>query len=195
MPDTGAPWNIPYVDPSDIVRDYPAADEAQALAIAAGLSLAGGLVEVKTVVKTDTQSSSVSAGGNVAVSDLTIAHSIADATHKVLLFGYVSGSQDTVFAISGALTAGGTELNLGESAGSRTRTATQNAAGATGRMSSITLIASYAPPSTASITYGVNIYNGDSTTRNLYINRSSADSDSTGLMRGSSLLLLAEVKV
>jgi hypothetical protein len=40
MPDTGAPWNIPYVEPADLVRDYPAADEAQALAIAAGLSSA-----------------------------------------------------------------------------------------------------------------------------------------------------------
>lgn len=41
MADTGAPWNIPYIEPSDIVRDYPAADEAQALAIAAALSGAG----------------------------------------------------------------------------------------------------------------------------------------------------------
>ena len=40
MADTGAPWNIPYVEPSDLVRDYPAADEAQANAIAAALSAA-----------------------------------------------------------------------------------------------------------------------------------------------------------
>ena len=41
MADTGAPWNIPFVEPTDLVRDYPAADEAQALAVAAGLSAAG----------------------------------------------------------------------------------------------------------------------------------------------------------
>jgi hypothetical protein len=44
MPDTGAPFNIPYVSPTSLVRDYPAADEAQALAIASGLTSALQLV-------------------------------------------------------------------------------------------------------------------------------------------------------
>ena len=40
MADTGAPHFIPYVEPTDLVREYPAADEAQALAGAAGLTAA-----------------------------------------------------------------------------------------------------------------------------------------------------------
>jgi hypothetical protein len=41
MPDTGLPWEIPYVDPTDLVRDYPQASEDLADQIAAGLSNAG----------------------------------------------------------------------------------------------------------------------------------------------------------
>jgi hypothetical protein len=44
MADTGAPWNIPYATPTDLVRGYPAVDEAQALAVASGLTSAFQLV-------------------------------------------------------------------------------------------------------------------------------------------------------
>jgi len=40
MADTGSPWFIPYVEPGDLVRDYPAASEALGTAIAAGLTAA-----------------------------------------------------------------------------------------------------------------------------------------------------------
>ena len=63
MGNTGAPWNIPYVEPTDLVRDYPAADEAQALAVAAGLNEALGLVAVRQVVlATDTTNRSTTSG-------------------------------------------------------------------------------------------------------------------------------------
>jgi hypothetical protein len=38
MPDTGAPWSIPYAEPSDLVRDWPALSEDVADAVAAGLT-------------------------------------------------------------------------------------------------------------------------------------------------------------
>ena len=41
MPDTGAPWNIPYVESSDLVSDWPADSLALANAIDAGLDAAG----------------------------------------------------------------------------------------------------------------------------------------------------------
>jgi hypothetical protein len=37
MPDTGAPYNIPFADPTDLVRDWPALSEDVALAIVAAL--------------------------------------------------------------------------------------------------------------------------------------------------------------
>jgi hypothetical protein len=42
MPDTGAPWNIPYVETADLVSDWPADSLALANAIAAALSDTGG---------------------------------------------------------------------------------------------------------------------------------------------------------
>jgi hypothetical protein len=41
MADTGAPWNIPFAEPSDLVRDWPALSEDVADAVAAGLTAAG----------------------------------------------------------------------------------------------------------------------------------------------------------
>ena len=49
MPDTGAPWNIPYVENADLVRDWPADSLLVANAVAAGLSAVdAGDVEVIT---------------------------------------------------------------------------------------------------------------------------------------------------
>jgi hypothetical protein len=197
MPDTGAPWNIPYVAPTDNPRLFPAADEAQALAIAAGLDAAGGLVAVKSVVKTDTQSTSMTGGSNTAITGLTISHAVADEANKVMLFAQISGDQggaaDLVF--SAALTAGTTLLNLGAAAGSRTRIAAQNYSDDTNSMSSVVLLAVHTPGSTASVDYGARMIHMSNTTLNMFINRSNSDTDSGNRARGSSVLLLAEVKV
>jgi hypothetical protein len=48
MPDTGAPWNIPYAEPSDLVRDWPALSEDVAEAVAAALPI----IQVKTATDT-----------------------------------------------------------------------------------------------------------------------------------------------
>jgi len=71
MPDTGAPWNIPFVAPTDNPRLFPAADEAQALAIAAGLSAAGYVKQVvfatDSTNRTTTSASLVSATISVTI--------------------------------------------------------------------------------------------------------------------------------
>jgi hypothetical protein len=81
MPDTGAPWNIPYVEPADLVRDYPAADEAQALAIAGGLSKA--LIKVSQVQTTTNFSTSSST--NVDLTGVTVTVTPSAATSRFLL--------------------------------------------------------------------------------------------------------------
>jgi hypothetical protein len=64
MPDTGAPWNIPYADPTDLVRDWPALSEDVAEAVADGfdaVALAGigsNLVVGSTTTTTTTTSTS-----------------------------------------------------------------------------------------------------------------------------------------
>jgi len=52
MADTGAPWNIPYAEPADLVRDWPALSEDVADAVAAGLDVASLVKQVKQVITT-----------------------------------------------------------------------------------------------------------------------------------------------
>jgi hypothetical protein len=85
MADTGAPWNIPYVEPGDLVRDYPAADEAQALAISAGLDEAIIALgpNVAQTVKTDTFTTTSASFVDITGMSVTITPS--SATSKVLV--------------------------------------------------------------------------------------------------------------
>ena len=89
MPDTGAPWNIPYVESTDLVSDWPTDSLALANAIDAGLDAAGGLVAVKHALFTGTQTNSTAAGANFAVTDLTITHTLADSANKLIISAYI----------------------------------------------------------------------------------------------------------
>jgi len=200
MPDTGAPWNIPYVEASDLVRDYPAASLALGTAIAAGLTAAGGLVEVKTVLKTDTFSASVAAGANAAVTDLSITHTLANAANKLILMAFfgAAASSATVDEAGIAIADGGTLIGVGATAGSRT------SVGAGGQVSTadsnLTVTMPhvhvvYTPGDTAAHTYTVNVVNISASSRTLYVNRSQSDADAATSPRAASVLTLMEVKV
>jgi hypothetical protein len=52
MGTTGAPWNIPYADPSDLVRGWPDLSEDVAEAVADGLDAASRVKQVKQVMTT-----------------------------------------------------------------------------------------------------------------------------------------------
>lgn len=53
MPDTGAPWNIPYVVSSDLVKDYPTDSLALANAVATGLGAAAGFDSIAKITASD----------------------------------------------------------------------------------------------------------------------------------------------
>ena len=91
MANTGAPWNIPYVEPTDLVRDYPAADEAQALAVAAGLSAAG---TVEQVVVSDFADNIVSTSSTsfVSIPNLSVSITPKSADNKIIAVMYVNGA-------------------------------------------------------------------------------------------------------
>jgi hypothetical protein len=164
---------------------------------AADVDAAGGLVAVKQVVKTDVQSSSLAGSARTAISGLTIDHAVADAANKVVLMAQVSGSssQSANVQIAAAITAGGTELNLGDAASTRTLVAGNQIAVSGERMNNLVLLAVHTPGITSSITYGVNIINVDSATRTTFVNRSEIDGTEAFYSRGSTVLLLMEVKV
>jgi hypothetical protein len=199
---TGAPWNIPYVEPSDLVRDYPAADEAQALAIAAGLDAAGGLVAVKHALFTGTQTNSTAAGANFAVTDLSITHTLADASNKLIISAYLGAAGNTsgVGNVGIAVADDGTLIGIGDIDGSRTRV---GAGGwVSGRDSDQTFIVAmpavtfvYEPDDTNSHTYTLRAINIRENTQTVYINRSQRDMNEAADQRASSALVIQEVKV
>jgi hypothetical protein len=200
MPDTGPPWNIPYVEPTDLVRAYPQASEDLADAIADGLDAAGGLVAVKHALFTGTQTNSTASGANFAVDDLTITHTLADAANKLIIFAYfgAAGHSVGVAQVGIAVADTGTLIGIGDAASSRTRVGAGGAVGAaffdeTLTMPSVTFV--YEPGDTASHTYTVRAINIAEATQTVYINRSEQDSDTPQYARATSGLVIQEVKV
>lgn len=199
MSDTGAPWNIPYVEPTDLVRSYPAADEAQALAVAAGLSAAGGLVEVKSVLKTDIFSVSLAGGADALITDLTISHAVADAANKVLVYvncGMTAGANFQQHGI--ALAFDGTLVQVATATGSRQALGSAfwtnaNSVGSGGFSIGFHYVVS--PGDTSSHTYAAHLQNGRSDTRTYFVNRATVDTDAGDNARASSSIIIMEIKV
>ena len=96
MADTGAPWNLPYPLPTDLVRDGADAIKDLAEAVAAGLDLAGGLVQIQYASRTT--SFSTTSTSLTDVTDLDVSITPTDEDHDIyVLAGFVLGqSQDSV---------------------------------------------------------------------------------------------------
>jgi len=159
----------------------------------------GGLVAVKDVLKTDTFSASVSAGGNVAVTDLSITHEVSDPANKLIIsafFGLAANSQG-IANVGLAVHDGSGLIAIGDTAGSRTSVTaggvTQNTPDdLVSTMPSANFV--YTPGS-GSKTYTVRALNLSELTRTLYINRSERNSDVVFESRAVSSLVIQEVAV
>jgi hypothetical protein len=200
MPDTGAPWNIPYVEPSDLVRDYPSDSQDLADAIADALDAAGGLVAVKHALFTGTQTNSTLTGANFAVTDLSITHTLADAANKLIISAYfgAAGSSNDLGLVGIGVADDGSLVGIGDAEDSRARVGaggrvTASGDGNTITMPSVTFV--YEPGDTASHTYTVRAINISGATETLYINRSETDGTSASNPRASSGFVIQEVKV
>ena len=95
MADTGAPWNIPFVEPTDLVRDYPAADEAQALAVAAGLSAAG---QVRQIVRATDGTNRLTSSSSFVDAQISVTITPTSANSNLLIIwsylGNTTGGSD-----------------------------------------------------------------------------------------------------
>jgi hypothetical protein len=200
MSDTGAPWNLPFPLPTDLVRDGADAIKALAEATADGLSAAGGLVAVKHALFTGTQTNSTAAGANFAVTNLSITHTLADASNKLIISAYFGAAANSEGRgqVGIAVADDGTLIGIGDAEGVRTRVGagglvspTANTAIVT--MPSVTFV--YEPGDTAEHTFTVRAFNVRTGTRTLFINRSEEDSNSVARPRASSALTIMEVKV
>jgi hypothetical protein len=200
MPDTGAPWNIPYVAPTDVVRDYPTADEAQALAIAAGLTAAGVGIGTNAVqaVRSDAATISLAAGAESASNEIEVTITPSSATSKVLLIAHVhiTSPGETVTGDTSAnitLYRSSTAVGIGAAAGSRKRVTAAAAGGQTRGASVASMTFLDSPATDLAVTYGVRFSHNSTVTRSLTLNRTLTDTDNDTFSRYISTLTAIEV--
>jgi len=200
MPDTGAPWNIPYVAGTDLVSDWPTDSLALANAIDAGLDAAtvGIGSNVVQTVKSDTFSTT--ATSYTTVTGLTATITPTTNTSKILLIAQLYlGSAATSHGFI-RIAGGNADDYVGDAAGSnRIRTAHVTWDGNSpviqlyqygGNNAAIVYLDS--PATTSATTYQVEILARSGST--IYVNRSGQDSDSDQYGRTASSLTAIEVK-
>ena len=176
------------------------ADELQVYTTDWGSVDTGGLLETKTVLKTDTFSASVTGGNNVAVTDLSITHTMANASNKLIFMAYFGAAASTNQRgdVGIAIADDGTLITIGATAGSRVRVTAggQTSDGTSnGNVSTPHIHFIHTPGDTAAHTYTLRAINIQATTQTLYVNRSSDDTDAASRSRAVSALTLMEVAV
>ena len=193
---TGAPWNIPYVEPSDLVRDYPAADEAQALAIAAGLDAAGnagiGSNVVQTVM-TDTFDSTSTSFVTITGLSATITPTSADS--KILLIAQFVTSQQAALVkdmVFYRFSGGNATDYVGDADGSRSRAAIGQFTQGDDLQYVQSMVFLDSPNTTSAVTYNVE---GRRQSANVFtVNRPQNDADDADVGRFASSITAIEVK-
>jgi hypothetical protein len=207
MPDTGLPWEIPYVDPTDLVRDYPQASEDLAEQIADKLqdlddavAAAGGLVAVKSALFTGTQTASLGGGANIAVTSLSITHTLADPANKLIIHAYIgaAGNSRELAETGLGVADDGTLIALADADGSRRRATVAGQMLSSTNTQSVTSLAAtfvYLPGDTAEHTYTVRAINATDGTRTVFINRGQTDTNNAFTNRATSAFVIQEVKV
>jgi hypothetical protein len=193
MPDTGAPWNLPFPAPSALVRDAPVQFEDLAEAVADGLTTVnvGIGTNVVQTVKTDTFSTTSSS--YVDITGLTVDITPTSATSKILIIGMVTHSATNARGVMISVTRGDTDLMVGNAAGSRVRSTVGSRHSTPGDdetwSSSIVFLDS--PNVATATTYKLRIRVGNPGTA--YVNRSQTDSDANTFQRTASSITVIEV--
>jgi len=199
MPDTGAPWNIPYVASTDLVSDWPTDSQDLAEAIADGLDAAGNAgigSNVVQTVKTDTFSTTSTSFTPVTGLSVTITPS--SDTSRILVI--VSGSVGISSGASGRpvlkVTGGNAGTFIGDAASSRTRTAmggvrAVSLSGADHLLSAITMLYVDSPATASAVTYQAEMCNSGAGT--VYLNTTGTDSTNSTYVRAASAITAIEV--
>jgi hypothetical protein len=189
MPDTGAPWNIPYAAPADLVRDWPDLSEDVAIAVAAGLDDAFSIIQIVQTVKTDTFSTTSTSLTDITGLSATITPtSNTSLVLALLTIGALDGSATNV--IYGDVTRGGTPVGIGDASGSRGRASWATSNATVDRPTSVSWSFRDSPATAAAITYQARIR---AQTGTVYVNRASSNVDSILYFTSVSTLTLIEV--
>lgn len=196
MPDTGAPWNIPYVAASDLVKDWPTDNQQQAEAIAAALSSVP-VQQVVQAVKTD--ATTITSATFVDVSGMSVSITPATNTNKVLVLADIALGVDDADRGHLKIVRDSTDVYVGDAAGSRIRAAAQissrttggtNISGTNTQMWRFTLVYLDSPATTSATTYKLQIATPNGP---VSVNATGADTDNTNFARFASSITVLEV--
>ena len=199
MADTGSPWFIPYVEPGDLVRDYPAASEALGTAIAAGLSVAGTGIGTNavSVIKSDTFSSSSSSFTDVTGLTLTITPSSASSLVFVVATINLSGPAENhtfqsrivrqVSAVDTVVFQGDAASNRNVGFGASAYFVNQDSIQSPANISGAFIDS---PATSSATTYKIQVRSNSGTG---HVNRGRSDADSSNALRTASSIVAIEV--
>lgn len=163
---------------------------ANPLPAASGSYLTGQVVQVVSVTKTDTFSTSSTS--MVDVTGLSAAITPRKSSNKILAIMSIALNGQSTVSASAQLVRGSTPIGIGDAAGSRTRstiTVTGNASYVSGSAAANVLDS---PATASSVTYKVQAMTGQGGTT-AYVNRSQNDADNADNGRGISTLTLLEI--
>ena len=178
--------------------EAPAVAPDGVLTLPATTGAFGGLVAVKSAIFTGTQTGSVAAGGNLAITDLSITHEVADASNRLIISAMlgVAGSSNNLSLIGLGVYDGSAFINVGDAASARTPVSSANRQASSADANTSLNLTFVHTPGSGSFTYTLRAINTDSNGagRTLYINRSPADTDSISTPRGVSSLVIQEIQ-
>lgn len=144
----------------------------------------GTVLQVVSTTKTDTLSASLSGAATTDITGLTATITPTSTSSNVLVLVQTNGaisSNNWVFN-EFRLMRGTTAIGIGESAGNRLRVTSGAHVNVNGDNDFITttMIFLDSPSTTSATTYGVQIFNGATATRTVYVNRTAADPNTAG---------------
>lgn len=162
------------------------------------VSRSGGILQVVSTSKTNTQSTSLATTATTAITDLTVTITPRSTSSKILLFAQVHASTTAVALYSGlSFTRNGTKIGIGDASGSSGRFTSNNALlPTTWNDASLAVPMQFldAPSSVASVTYGVEVQNQAGSTQTVHINRTiNGSTSASDSFRGISTITAIEV--
>jgi hypothetical protein len=167
----------PYVESSDLVANYPAVSLALAEHIDDNT---GKVLQVVSTIKADTFSTSSGVPTFVDVTGLSATITPIRTTSKIMIISFINVGWDNNRAVFVKLLRGSTDISIGDSAGSRTRssffTAADDGVGAGNRWSlngAVNFLDS--PATTSATTYKLQIAGDGVDGTNVYVNRTGND--------------------
>ena len=151
------------------------------------------IVNVHSVVKTDTASAEVGDGAISAVLFSTN-YAAASSSNKLLIQINLSMGCDTSLIYPVLMIGGSESAYRGDAAGDRARSSCPTHPGSDGVNDGAQITYLLSSPSTSSTAYGVAFRHGNNNTEAVYVNRCHDDSDATWQARGASSITIMEIQ-